>query len=78
MSSLLLRFITLMKKGYSLNQISRELNISVSRARLIAATLAANGLVKTIDPYSFNCDSCSTCPLRKVCGFTPIRPSEQS
>lgn len=77
MTSIVARTLQLLEKGYMLEEVAAELGISVDRARLIASTLVASGLAKPARLDTANC-ACETCPLRRVCGFTPLRRAERS
>lgn len=80
MSSTIVEFLKKARAGKSVEQIARELDIPLSRARLLASTLAGSGLIKPLRDAdtSSTCGDCSVCPLRHFCGFTPLRRAEQS
>ena len=55
-----------LRRGYTLKEAAVRLGISEEEARLIYYTLAAQGLVKIIQPKTRKC-SCEGCPFRKYC-----------
>ena len=55
-----------LRRGYTLKEAAIKLGIIEDEARLIYYTLAAQGLVKIIQPKTQKC-SCEGCPFRKYC-----------
>ncbi len=55
-----------LRRGYTLKEAAIRLGITEDEARLIYYTLAAQGLVKIIQPKTRRC-SCEGCPFRKYC-----------
>jgi len=68
--TLIKELLQLLQQGYSIDEAAIKLGISKKQSKIMAYTLASQGLIKIYQKNSKSC-SCDTCPLRDYCILNP-------